>query len=218
MSDVRQAGPADAPAVRTVLARAYHDNPLMRWVLPDEGTRDDACAAWLGPSVDRYVALGGVDVLVEDGEVLAAAAWREPGLDAQHPVLRTLPTGPGVLAALVGRARAADVLARLGAAATWAPAAPAPYLNYLAVRPERQGAGLGARLLEHRLRRYDAAGAATWLGTTDPRNVPFYSRLGYAVVGEAELTPSSVGAAGPGDETAATVLRVLHREPADPLA
>ncbi|MCR6690466.1 GNAT family N-acetyltransferase [Cellulomonas sp.] len=218
MSVVRQAGPADAPAVRTVLARAYHDNPLMRWVLPDERTRDDACAAWLGPSVDRYVALGGVDVLVEDDEVVAAAAWREPGLDAQHPVLRTLPTGPGVLAALVGPERAADVLARLGAAAAWAPAVPAPYLNYLAVRPEQQGAGLGARLLEHRLRRYDAVGVPTWLGTTDPRNVPFYARLGFAVVGEVELTPSSGDRAVPGDRTAATVLRVLHRGPADPLA
>ena len=67
---------ADAPAVRTVLARAYRDNPLMVWALPDAATRDDACAAWLGPSVDRYLADGRVHVARARG-VLVGAPTRD---------------------------------------------------------------------------------------------------------------------------------------------
>ena len=66
---------ADAPAVRTVLARAYRDNPLMVWALPDAATREDACAAWLGPSVDRYLAGGRVHVVRLAGAVVGVAWW-----------------------------------------------------------------------------------------------------------------------------------------------
>src|SRR4051794_35088249 len=117
--------PADSPAVRTVLARAYRTNPLMAWTLPDEQTREDACAVWLGPSVDRYLAVGRVHVARQDGDVVGVAAWRLP--DAR-PAPVSLPAPAGALALLVGRARAAEILAALASAAPLAPAGPAAYL------------------------------------------------------------------------------------------
>lgn len=197
---VRAATAADLPAVRTALALAYHDNPLMRWVLPDETTRDDACAAWLGPALDRYLAVGRLEVLAVDGEVVGAAAWREPGPPPAHPVLDTLPTGPGVLRALVGAARADEVLGALARGAGFAPSVPAAYLNFLAVRPAHHGRGHGVRLVAAGLAAYDAVGTPTWLGTTDPRNVGFYRRLGYEVRGETALAPDG-----------RPTLAVLHR-------
>ena len=104
---------ADSPAVRTVLARAYRTNPLMAWALPDASTREDACAAWLGPSVDRYLAVGRVHVARLDGRVVGVAAWRLPAA-ATPP--DTLPSPAGVLALLVGRRRADDILAALASA------------------------------------------------------------------------------------------------------
>jgi GNAT superfamily N-acetyltransferase len=197
---VRAATAADLPSVRTLLALAYHDNPLMRWVLPDATTRDDACAAWIGPSLDRYLAVGRVDVLVVDDEVVGAAAWRAPGPVPSHPVLETLPSGAGVLRALVGAARADEVLAALARSGGSAPAEPAAYLNFLGVRPGHQGQGHGARLVTAGLAPHDAAGTPTWLGTTDVRNLTFYRRLGYESHGEVPLGPD-------GQPT----LTVLHR-------
>ena len=85
-----RASAADSPVIRTVLARAYRTNPLMAWALPDDGTRLDACAAWLGPCVDRYLAAGRVHVARLDGRVVGVAAFAPDG-----PVLRVLHRASG---------------------------------------------------------------------------------------------------------------------------
>lgn len=190
------ASPADGPAIRTILARAYHVNPLMVWALPDAGTRQDACAAWLGPSVDRYLAVGRVHVARLGGRVVGVAAWRLPGAAAPPG---SLPSPAGVLAGLVGRARAAQILAALGSAAPLAPGAPSAYLNYLAVDPDLHGRTIGRQLADAGIAAADADGVGTYLGTTDPRNLAFYRRLGYTDAGAVHLAPG-----GP-------VLTVLHR-------
>lgn len=199
MTTTRPATAADVPALRTVCARAYEQNPLMRWVLPDDATRTDACAAWLGPSLERYVDAGHVDVAVLDGAVVGVAAWRPPGpVPAPAP---TLPSPAGVLRALVGPDRAAEVLAALGVTASLAPPDAGPYLNYLAVHPAHQGRGAGGRLLRVGLDALRATHGTPWLATTDPRNVPFYVRHGFTPAGARRL-----GSDGP-------ELTVLHARP-----
>lgn len=206
VSHPRPATGADLPAMRTVCALAYRENPLMRWVLPDAATRDDACAAWLGPALERYVAAGRVDVVEEGGEVVALAAWRPVGADLRAGTgAAALPRPAGVLAALVGPGRAAEVLQALAGAAPHAPRPAGPYLNYLAVHPAAQGRGLGSTLVRHGLGALVADAGATdgapWLGTTDPANHAFYGRLGFRTVAEVALDP--LGEDGP-------VLAVMH--------
>lgn len=196
----RRAGAADVPAIRTVLADAFETSALMRWALPDDETRRDAVAAWLGPLIDRYAVVGRVDVVEDDEGVRALAAWRLPEPAPDHPVLRTAPSSAGLLAAVVGPARAERVLGILAGSAQFAPAEPAAYLHLLAVRPDLQGSGLGSHLVRHALAELDATGTTTWLCTADEPNLPFYARLGYVVVGEVDLE----GAAS---------LRALHRAP-----
>jgi len=159
--------------VRTVLARAYEGNPLLRWVFPDDATRPDATATWLGPPIEQYLAVGVVHVAQTGGRVVGVAAWRPVGAGTPPP---SLPTPADALSALVGADRAARVLAALAGTRDLAPATPAAYLNYLAVDPDHQGRGVGARLVR--------AGQATlrtpsWLGTTAAANISFYERLGY---------------------------------------
>ncbi len=187
---LRRATAADVPVLRTVCALAYRDNPLMRWVLPDVATRTDACAAWLGPALERYVAHARADVAVAGGAVVAVAAWRPPGADLTGGEVPVLPSPAGVLRALVGADRAAEVLTALARSAPLAPATPGAYLNYLAVHPDHQGRGVGAALLDHGLATLRAPGTGTpWLATTDPRNLPFYARRGCTTAGTVELAP-----------------------------
>jgi GNAT superfamily N-acetyltransferase len=198
VSHVRPATCADLPVLRTVCALAYRDNPLMRWVLPGDDTRADACAAWLGPSLERYLAAGRVDVLTVDDVPVALAAWRLPGADVAAPAASTLPSPAGVLGALVGPERATQVLGALRSAGALAPSTPGPYLNYLAVHPAHQSRGRGGELLDHGVDALRAVSGTPWLGTTDPRNVPFYERHGFSTSGTHVL-----GDGGP-------VLTVLH--------
>lgn len=66
------------------------------------------------------------------------------------------------------------------------------YLSILGLHPDRQGAGLGARLVAPVLEEADAAGVATFLETFTPRNESFYGRLGFRPAGRfrEELTGS----------------------------
>ena len=92
-----------------------------------------------------------------------------------------------MLALLVGASRADEILAALGRAAVFAPAAPAAYLNYLAVAREHQGRGIGRLLLDAGVEQARRDGSGTYLATTDPRNLPFYERAGFSAVGRVDL-------------------------------
>lgn len=156
----------------------------MVWALPDAATREDACAAWLGPSVDRYLAVGRVHVARHDGSVIGVAAWRLPGAQA---VPESLPSPAAALALLVGPERAHDILTALSRAAPFAPEVPSAYLNYLAVEPAHQGRGTGRLLLDAGVAAARRDGLGTYLGTTDPRNLPFYERAGFRPAGVLDL-------------------------------
>ena len=186
---VAPVGPATVPEIRTLLARAYAADPLLAWVFPDEHDRLEATAAWLGVSVERYVAVGEVDHVREDGVLAAVALWRRPGTSlAGGPDL--LPTAPGLLRALAGRRRAEQVAAGFRAVPPPPEHAPSAYLHFLAVAPGAQGRGLGGRLLDRVAERCRAEGLPLRLDTTNPANLPFYQAHGLAVRAEDRLGPT----------------------------
>lgn len=53
------------------------------------------------------------------------------------------------------------------------------YLSILGILPEYQGQGLGPGLVESVLEKSDEIGLPTYLETFTPRNMTFYTRLGY---------------------------------------
>ena len=177
--------------VRTLLARAYVDDPLMAWVFPAGEHRLEATAAWLGVAVERYLARGEVDVVRDDG-LAAAALWRFPDTSLDGP--ETLPTAGGVLRAVVGTAHAAEVARGFALAREQAPPPEHPhaYLHFLAVAPGSRRRGLGGRLLDDVLARTRSVGAPLRLETTNRENLAFYAAHGLRVASEARL-----GASGP---------------------
>jgi GNAT superfamily N-acetyltransferase len=157
-----------AGEIRTLLARAYAQDPLLTWVFPDEDTRRDSTAAWLGVTVERYLDVGEVEEVREDGMPAAVALWRRP--------LTTLAGPPDQLPTAFGLLRALDV--------------PGAYLHFLAVAPGAQGRGLGGQLLDRVLARSRADGVPLRLDTTNPANLPFYESHGLTVTTEARLGPA----------------------------
>lgn len=64
------------------------------------------------------------------------------------------------------------------------PVSPHWHLGPLAVRPDRRGQGLGARLLRDALQRAEPSGVACYLETDLARNVAWYRRFGFEVVAQ----------------------------------
>lgn len=174
-------------AARSVVGRAFADDPLMAWLFPDERVRLDATSAWLSVFVDSYVSAGYADVERDGDEIVGVALWRTP-IDAPLTFPQA-PTLVGLMGALLGVERAAVIGAGLRVFGASHPSEPHAYLNFLAVDPVRHGEGLGSRLVRRGLTRSTALGLPTHLETTNPRNVGFYRSLGFEVTAELTLAP-----------------------------
>ena len=61
------------------------------------------------------------------------------------------------------------------------------YLLIVGVDPDLQGRGLGSALVKEGLVRADEANCPCYLETSEERNLAFYERCGFAVVGTAPL-------------------------------
>ena len=188
---VRSTTRDDVPAVRTVLARAFADDPMMHWMFPaprfpDAAARAEALAAFLGLHVERYLtALDRARLVERAGEVVAAALWRWPDEDLATP--GRLPTTAGLLTALVGQEHAQVVAAGMAAERAVRPKGPYVYLHYLAVDADHRGRGDARRLVDDGLARAAADGLPALVETTNPSNVPLYEHLGFRTVAQVPL-------------------------------
>jgi hypothetical protein len=90
---MRPATVTDIPAVRTVLARAFFDDPLFEWIFTGVEPVVEATAAWLSIFVESYVTNGQTTVAEAEGRIVGAAMWRHLNdpTAASEPVLPTLP-------------------------------------------------------------------------------------------------------------------------------
>lgn len=178
-----------AVRARTVLARAFADDPLMVWFFPDADTRPHACAALFGLFAEHYLAEGRVDVLLRPGPV-GVALWQWPGPDAAvapEEVPEELPAVGGLMAALLGPERAVEVGTAMRALAPLRPAEPHAYLHMLGVDPSASRRGGGGEILERGLAAARAAGLVACLDTMNPVNLPFYEAHGFTVRHEVQL-------------------------------
>jgi GNAT superfamily N-acetyltransferase len=178
-----------AVAARTLLAGAFAEDPLMRWFFPDDDTRPHACAALFGLFAEQYLAAGRVDV-VRRSRPVAVAMWRWPRTAVEQP--ESLPTPPGLMTALMGAGRAAEIGAAMGVVSELRPPEPYAYLHLLGVDPGSRRQGLGGEVLEPGLEAARSAGLTACLETMNPANVPFYEAHGLSVRHEVRL-----GAGGP---------------------
>jgi GNAT superfamily N-acetyltransferase len=179
---VRKASAAEAPAMASALARAFHEDPVFSWVLHGDPTR----ARMLERGFELFLRR----VWMEQEEtyttpaIAGAAVWELPGqwrLSAGRQVRLLAPM------ARVFRRRLPRVVRALVTLERRHPSDPHYYLPFLGVEPRWQGRGLGGALLAPILERCDREQMPAFLEASTPRNRALYERHGFAVMEEFTL-------------------------------
>ena len=177
-SPVRHAGRGDLRAVSLVLARAFRDDPVHRWMLPGEfdwALASDAFFAMVMRDMLRHES-----VFTTEG-CFGASFWIPPY--PQPALLRERLAMAARWYGVLGR-RSREVGEQLARIERAHPPDPHWYLAVLGTDPRHQGRGVGSALLTPILARCDADRVPAYLESSKRSNVPFYERHGFRVQGE----------------------------------
>jgi GNAT superfamily N-acetyltransferase len=180
--DVVPATRADLAGVADALADAFWDDPVMSWILREEGSRSRRLARLFGVQLrGHYLPLGTVWTTTDHA---GGALWAPPG-HAILPAGAILRHLPEMLRAL-GR-HAVRAVRTLDHVERQHPKEPHWYLGVLGTRTAAQGRGIGSGLLLPVLDRCDAEGIPAYLESSKHSNIAFYRRHGFEVTGEIAL-------------------------------
>lgn len=180
--EARPAARRDLTALSKTLGRAFHDDPVMTWMLPDDDVRRRKLHR-LFASLTRYhhLARGGVEVAPHGDGIGGAALWDPPG-QWQTSRLSELRAIPGLYVAFGNSLRRGLIVEEMMKAVH--PEEPHWYLAIIGSDPDVRGKGFGQVLMRSRLDRCDAEHAPAYLESSNPDNVPYYERFGFEVTGE----------------------------------
>jgi GNAT superfamily N-acetyltransferase len=194
---LRHALRADLPAIADLWTDAFTSDPFLRWIQPDDERWPAFGRAWLTFIVELTFERGHT-LIADPADV--AVAWIPPDLSLVTP--DDVARGRAIMAEHAGEARAEAAFETIMTARGHGLEVPHWTLQYIGVRSGRQGAGLGGAAVAPMLAVCDAEALPCGLVSTNPQNLPFYERLGFAV--DAEIsTPDGVA-----------TLRPMHRAPA----
>lgn len=175
----------DARQIGTVLARAFYDDPVTSWMLPDGRTRlKGLTRAFTGLARHHFLPRGGSEVGRRDDSVGAATLWDPPG-QRKASWLEELRMAPVMLWSLRSRVPASVRLQELMEERH--PQEPHWYLMLIGSDPSVRGAGFGQALMRSRLDRCDAERVPAYLENSNPKNEAYYLRFGFEVMGEIKV-------------------------------
>jgi GNAT superfamily N-acetyltransferase len=170
------------------LCEAFHEYPVMRYVLQDAGDEYDArLSRLIGYFTEcRFTRNWPVLGVIDRGQLLAAAninppqpAPPSPSLEQRYRQLRQQ-LGQPAIDRFDAFADAADPLK---------PDAPHYYLGMIGVRQRAQGRGYARLVLDqlHEMSTRDPGSSGVVLTTETPENLPLYEHFGYRVLGHARV-------------------------------
>lgn len=164
--------------VASSLARAFADDPAMRFIFPDATLRGRRLPRFFRMIFDGDAAHG-VRIASIDGA--AATLWRAPGHAHSSPAELLKEAVPLLTTFGLALGRALRVSAAIDA---HLPRFPFWYLHIAGCDPDRQGEGLGKLLVQSGIDRFAGSGLPLYLETANERNIGFYQSLGFAVTGD----------------------------------
>lgn len=175
--------PAKVDLAAEVLTRAFMDDPLQCYTLPDAGERARLSPSHFGAMIRYGLLAGEVWTTTDLGGV---AVWAPP----EHREFNddaAAESGLARLGELIGQSAAERFLSVIDFTETLhARNAPGPhwYAFVIGVDAKRQGTGVGGALLGSVSGRADEARVPVYLETAQPENVSFYTKHGFAVIDE----------------------------------
>lgn len=180
---VNVAGPGDEEAVVAALTLAFAGDPMTRWSWETPEAYLSAFPRFARAFGGRAVGLGTAHYT--DG-FSGVALWYPPGEGPDEDALMS------VIEETISEARRPPVFAILEQMGNFHPEEPHWYLPLIGVDPRFQGRGVGSILMKHALAICDREGAAAYLESSNPRNIPFYERHGFDILGEIQHGDSPV--------------------------
>lgn len=181
LSIVKTAMTTDEARVIDALKLAFVADPATRWVWPDP-------PKYLAHFSSFAKAFGGRAFVNESAYYLAdyagAALWLPPNV---HPDADTLISLLQNTASDQAQRDGPAVFEKMG---SYHPSEPHWYLPLLGVDPLRHGKGLGSALMHHALLRCDRDNKAAYLESSNAKNIPFYERHGFELLGTIQVGTS----------------------------
>jgi ribosomal protein S18 acetylase RimI-like enzyme len=178
---IKTATPSDRDHVIAVLALAFSTDPGARWIYPDPDKYlscfPDIIEAFGGSAFDH----GSAHYV--DG-FLGAALWLPPDVKPREDEMKAL------MQRTVSQSTLEDFGSVMQQAARYRPAGPHWYLPLMGVDPAHQSGGHGSALMKHALTACDRERMLAFLESTNARNVSFYQRHGFEVLGEIQVGSS----------------------------
>lgn len=174
LGDPRTATSSDAGRLADVLAAAFYDDPVFRWLIPSDRARL--------ARLRRFFAVEVRDVGLARGQVWTtadhdgAAVCMPPGAWRLPPAVAVSHGSAYVAAFRLRLPLAAALMARLEQRHL---RAPHYYFAAIGVEPALQGRGLGSALMQPTLDVCDRDGLPAYLEASSERSATLYRRLGF---------------------------------------
>jgi GNAT superfamily N-acetyltransferase len=174
---------ATGSVARTIatLVDAFEQDPAVRWMYPDQWQFQDHfpefVRAFGGAAFEQNTAQSS-----DDGS--AAALWIPPGVEPDEDAIAV------VLERSVTSILLPEVFLVIERMGRFHPSEPHWYLPMIGVESRVQGHGVGSALMMQGLQRCDHDRLPAYLESTNPRNQPFYERLGFEAIGRIQARSS----------------------------
>ncbi len=172
-----------------MLARAFYDDPLFRFFVPDPIRQTRGLLAFMSAAIADARPFGEIWVARTNGSVASAAVWLPPegyprtrGRDA-ITLARSLPTFAHAARRVAKGLKLMSDIDR----AHHEVAVPHYYLAVLGTDPLFQRAGAGNAVLRPVLDRADQLGVPAYLETQKEANLAYYARHGFELVDKLEV-------------------------------
>ena len=181
MPIVKTAIESDEPGVIDALKLAFVADPATRWVWPDP-------QKYLSHFSSFAKAFGGKAFAYESahyvGNYSGAALWLPPNVSPDVDLLTALLQSNGSDEAKKDGPEVFEKMSR------YHPQEPHWYLPLLGVDPLHHGKGLGSALMLHAIGICDRDKKFAYLESSNPKNIPFYERHGFELLGTIQVNTS----------------------------
>jgi GNAT superfamily N-acetyltransferase len=172
--EVRSAGAHIPASTFSTIVLGFAADPMTRWVWPKSSEYLRIMPQFVNAFGGRAFEHG--TAYITEG-ARAAALWLPPGVEPDEAAI-------GAVTAQTVRPEIADDIGlMLQGMVEHHPREPHWYLPLIA-DPNWIGQGLGTLLMKHALRRCEEEGIAAYLESSNPRNISFYERHGFRIIGE----------------------------------